>query len=288
MKILLTGAGGQIARALIASVPPGKDLTALSRQQLDIGDERAVQAAVGDYAPDVIINGAAYTAVDRAEQDSAAAYRGNADGPRYLATAALRHGARLLHISTDFVFDGKSSSPYTPDAPTHPLNVYGASKRAGEEQVLRLLPERVLILRTAWIYAAEGGNFLRTMLRLMNANRAVRVVADQVGTPTAARSVAGVLWKLVDRPEYVGVHHWTDAGVASWYDFAVAIAEESSARGLLPRDVSVTPIATAEYPTAARRPTYSVLDKSSLAALGVTATHWRAAVRAVLEELVHA
>jgi dTDP-4-dehydrorhamnose reductase len=288
VKILITGAAGQIARALVASAPPGKTITALSREELDIGDERAVEASVGHLAPDVIINGAAYTAVDRAEKEREAAQRINADGPRYLATAAERHGARLLHLSTDFVFDGNSSKPYTPDSPTQPLNTYGATKRAGEEHVLRLLPGQSIVLRTAWVYAAQGSNFLRSMLRLMSVNRAVRVVADQVGTPTAARSVATILWKLVDHPGYSGIHHWTDAGVASWYDFAVAIAEEAAGRGLLPSDVSVTPIATEEYPTPARRPAYSVLDKRTLASLGTMPVHWRASLRAVLGELPHA
>lgn len=288
MKVLITGAGGQIARALLASAPEGVVITALSHRQLDIADEHAVNATIGEYAPNVIINGAAYTAVDRAESDADAATRINAEGPRNLAAAALRCHARLLHISTDFVFDGSSSSPYRPDSPTQPLNIYGRSKRSGEEHVLKLLPESSVVLRTAWIYAAEGSNFLRTMLRLMAANRAVRVVADQVGTPTAARSVAMVLWKLVEHAEFQGIHHWTDAGVASWYDFAVAIAEEAAARGLLPADVTVTPITTADYPTPARRPSYSVLDKRSLTALGVAAVHWRASLRTVLGEIPHA
>jgi len=285
VKVLITGAGGQVARALTASAPSDKTITALSRQELDIGDERAVGAAVEHYLPDVIINGAAYTAVDRAEKEPDEAQRINAAAPRYLAAAAARHGARLLHISTDFVFDGNSSKPYVPDSPTHPLSTYGASKRAGEEEVLRLLPDRSLVLRTAWVYAAQGHNFLRTMLRLMAANRAVRVVADQVGTPTAARSVATILWRLADCPQYSGIHHWTDAGVASWYDFAVAIAEEGAARGMLPADVDVTPIATEEYPTPARRPAYSVLNRCSLAPLGMTPVHWRANLRVVLGEL---
>ena len=288
MKILITGAGGQIARALLASAPDGMVLIPLSHRELDIADEHAIENSVRDHAPDVIINGAAYTAVDRAETEHDAAMRINAHGPRHLASAALKYGARLLHISTDFVFDGTSSRPYRPDSPTNPLNAYGLTKRAGEELVLQTLPEKSIVLRTAWIYAADGNNFLRTMLRLMAANRAVRVVADQIGTPTAAHSVAAVLWKLVDRPDVRGVHHWTDAGVASWYDFAVAIAEDAAERGLLPAAVTVTPITTEEYPTPARRPSYSVLDKRSLDQLGIVPAHWRTNLRAVLGEIRNA
>jgi len=180
------------------------------------------------HAPDVIVNAAAYTAVDRAESEPELARRVNSDGPRYLALAAREVGARLVHLSTDFVFDGASSIPYPPEAPTNPLNVYGVTKRAGEQAVLEVLPGRSVVLRTSWLYAAEGSNFVRTMLRLMCANGAVRVVADQVGTPTAARSVAQAIWKITERPSVTGIHHWSDAGVASWYDFAVAIAEADS------------------------------------------------------------
>jgi len=183
------------------------------------------------------------------------------------------------------VFDGVASTPYRPESATNPLSVYGVTKLAGERAVLEEYPERSLVLRTAWVYAAEGGNFVRTMLRVMNANATVRVVADQVGTPTAARSLAETIWQLVAKPEITGIHHWTDAGVASWYDFAVAIAEEGGLLGLVPPDVTVTPISTAEYPTPARRPSYSVLDKTSLTSRGLTPLHWRKRLRSVLGEM---
>jgi dTDP-4-dehydrorhamnose reductase len=183
------------------------------------------------------------------------------------------------------VFDGAASVPYRPEAATNPLSVYGATKLAGERAVLEGLPGRSVVLRTAWVYAAEGANFVRTMLRVMKANGTVRVVADQVGTPTAARGLAEAIWQLVAKPEITGIHHWTDAGVASWYDFAVAIAEEGELLGLVPPDVTVTPIATAEYPTPARRPSYSVLDKTSLTSRGLTPLHWRKRLRSVLGEM---
>ena len=285
MKVLLTGAAGQVGRSLAKTALKETQLLAVSHRDLDIADADAVLAYVRAQAPELIINAAAHTAVDRAESEGELAQRVNADGPRYLAAAARAVGARLIHISTDFVFDGKASVPYRPQDPTAPLSVYGRTKLAGEQAVLETLPHRSAIVRTAWVYAAEGNNFVRTMLRVMNANGAVRVVADQVGTPTAADSLAQILWKIAGDPQIAGIHHWTDAGVASWYDFAVAIAEEGAALGLVAPTVTVTPIGTADYPTPARRPSYSVLDKSSLAAHGMVPAHWRRRLRAVLGDM---
>jgi dTDP-4-dehydrorhamnose reductase len=184
------------------------------------------------------------------------------------------------------VFDGLASRPYRTDAPTNPQNEYGRSKRRGEEAIQQVLPDRSVVLRTARVYSAHGNNFVLTMLRLMVSRGHVRVVADQVGTPTAASSLAEVIWALANRPDLKGIHHWTDAGVASWYDFAVAIAEESDAIGLLRGEVRVDPIATEDYPTPAKRPAYSVLDtRSLLSTLSVTARHWRTNLRTVLREI---
>lgn len=285
MKVLITGAGGQVGRALLDAVPDNFEAIACTHADLDVGAGEAVRDLVGRHQPAAIINAAAYTAVDKAESEPDAARRINAEGPGHLALAARECGARLIHISTDFVFDGVASIPYQPDSATSPLSVYGSTKRDGERVVLGALPERSTIVRSAWVYAATGANFVRTMLRIMRANSAVRVVADQVGTPTAARSLAEALWRIAGDPDIRGIHHWTDAGVASWYDFAVAIAEEGAELGLLPPDVAVTPIATSEYPTPARRPPYSVLDKRSLASYGLTPIHWRKRLRAVLKEI---
>lgn len=285
MKVLITGAGGQVGRALLDAVPDNFEAIACTHADLDVGAGEAVRDLVGRHQPTAIINAAAYTAVDKAESEPDAARRINAEGPGHLALAARECGARLIHISTDFVFDGVASIPYQPDSATNPLSVYGSTKRDGERVVLGALPERSTIVRSAWVYAATGANFVRTMLRIMRANSAVRVVADQVGTPTAARSLAEALWRIAGDPDIRGIHHWTDAGVASWYDFAVAIAEEGAELGLLPPDVAVTPIATSEYPTPARRPPYSVLDKRSLASYGLTPIHWRKRLRAVLNEI---
>jgi dTDP-4-dehydrorhamnose reductase len=287
MKALITGAGGQVGRSLLSTAPAGITLLTASHKELDVADEEAVRAYIAARSPDVIISAAAHTAVDRAESETDLARRVNSNGPRHLAMAARETGARLIHISTDFVFDGAASSPYRPDAATNPLSTYGETKLAGEKAVLEVLPGSSVIVRTAWVYAAEGSNFVRTMLRIMNANGAVRVIADQVGTPTAARALAETLWMIAGKPEIHGVHHWTDAGVASWYDFAVAIAEEGAQLELVPDNVVVTPIATADYPTPARRPPYSVLDKSSLTSIGFTPLHWRKRLRGVLQEMKH-
>jgi dTDP-4-dehydrorhamnose reductase len=285
VRVLVTGAGGQLARALLATAPAGIETIACSRAELDIGDQRAVTAALRKHAPDTVINTAAYTAVDRAESEPQLAARANSDGPYFLAHACRSARTRLLHVSTDFVFDGRTSLPYRPEAACRPLNVYGQSKRAGERRVLRALPERSVIVRTSWVYGAVGKNFLHTMLRLMRERGAVRVVTDQVGTPTATRPLAQTLWRIAATDTLSGLHHWTDAGVASWYDFASAIAEEAQQLQLLPRPVTVEPIPSSAYPTPAQRPAFSVLDKSSLTAYGWVPQHWRVRLREVLKEI---
>ncbi|MGH8150558.1 MAG: dTDP-4-dehydrorhamnose reductase [Steroidobacteraceae bacterium] len=288
MRVLVTGVGGQVGRALLEAVPAGAEIIGCTHAELDISDGEVVRECLTRHRPDSVINAAAYTAVDNAESEPGLARRVNTDGPHHLAAAARESGARLIHVSTDFVFDGAASRPYRPEDATNPSSVYGRTKRDGELAVLEALPERSVIVRTAWVYAAAGANFVRTMLRVLGSAGSVRVVADQVGTPTSARSLAEVLWGIAARPDVRGVHHWTDAGVASWYDFAVAIAEEGVRLELLPPSVSVTPITTEEYPTPARRPPYSVLDKRSLTSLGFTPLHWRARLRSVLEELANA
>jgi dTDP-4-dehydrorhamnose reductase len=287
VKVLITGAAGQVGRALLGSVPAQMEVRAFTREQLDIRDVGAVSAVVAAFQPALIINAAAYTAVDKAESEPELALAINAEGPRHLAQAAhTLPGCRLLHISTDYVFDGAATEPHKPSDPTNPLSVYGRTKLLGEGAVLELLRERAVILRTAWVYAAQGKNFLLTMLRLMRARSPVRVVADQHGTPTAADSIARALWAIALRPDIHGILHWTDAGKATWYDFAVAIAEEGRAAGLLSTQVKVTPITTADYPTRAHRPVNSVLDiRESIAQLALTPSPWRVNLRATLAKL---
>lgn len=282
MRVLITGAAGQLGRALLATTPADTHVTGVDLADFDLGDRAAVEAAVAALYPDVIINAAAYTAVDKAESDEQAAFRINRDAVRWLAIAAAKGEARLVHVSTDFVFDGKASRPYAPEAGTAPLGVYGASKLAGEAEALAV---GGLVVRTAWLYSAGGVNFAKTMLRLFNERSKVTVVADQIGTPTSAVSLARAIWGLI-AADAGGIHHFTDAGAGSWYDFAVAIKEEGAALGLCPASVEVAPLRTEDYPTPAARPAYSVLDKTGTwALLGAPARHWREELRAVLKDL---
>jgi dTDP-4-dehydrorhamnose reductase len=285
--VLLTGAAGQVGSAVQASAPLQVELRALTRAQLNINDEAEVHRAISDYQPSLIINAAAYTAVDKAESEPAAALAINADGPRYLARAAETiPGCRLVQLSTDYVFDGAAAEPYRPTDATHPLSVYGRSKLEGERAALGVLAERAVILRTAWVYAATGRNFLLTMLRLMRERAEVRVVNDQFGSPTSAASIATAIWAIALRPAVRGVLHWTDSGRTTWYDFAIAIAAQAQAAGLLTTPVKVTAITTAEYPTAARRPANSVLDtRETVAQLGLSPPGWQSALRVTLSNM---
>jgi dTDP-4-dehydrorhamnose reductase len=285
MKVMVTGAGGQVGRAVIKGAPGTAEVVAVSHGELDIGDAAAVETYVSAARPDVIVNAAAYTAVDRAEAEPGAARRVNAEGPANLARASATMGARLVHLSTDFVFDGHTSKLYEPGDATNPLNVYGVTKLEGEVAVRAALPAAV-VLRTAWVYDASGRNFLLTMLKLMRERGTVRVVADQFGTPTAADSISEAIWAIIARPALTGIHHWTDSGVASWYDFAVAIAEEAASAGKGSSTANIIPIATVDYPTPAKRPRFSVLDKTAtIAALELTPRHWRQNLRQVIGEI---
>jgi dTDP-4-dehydrorhamnose reductase len=286
LKVLITGAGGQLGRELQASAPAEVELHALDRARLDITRAEKVEEIVGELRPDLVINAAAYTAVDRAEEERDQAFAVNADGARCLAAATARRRARLIHVSTDFVFDGAASRPYLPGAAANPQGIYGASKREGEVGVSAATEGKALILRTAWVYSRFGSNFVRTMLRLLAEREELGVVDDQIGSPTWAKGLAIAIWSAARRPAWQGCHHWTDAGVASWYDFAVAIQEEGTALGLLRSSCRVQPISTADFPTAARRPPYSVLDKAATwTELGVVPTHWRRQLRFMLQEV---
>ena len=273
LRVLVTGQQGQLGRALRDRLPPGVEWLQTGAR-LDITDAEAVSAAVAGLKPQLIINAAAYTAVDGAENDAGTAQRVNADGPRLLAAAARDVGARLVQVSTDFVFDGGKGKPYLPGDATSPLGVYGRSKLEGERHVQDLLGDNALILRTAWLYYPQGHNFVKTMLRLMREREEVRVVADQIGTPTHAGGLADAIW-LLQAQGARGIHHWTDAGVASWYDFAQAIRELGRRQEPQASWARLTPIRTSDYPTPAARPACSVLDKAQTwAAVGVP-PHWR-------------
>jgi len=285
VKVLLTGAGGQVGRALRAAAPAEAIVVALTHAQLDITDAEEVRRAVAAHTPQWIVNAAAFTAVDAAESAREKAQALNATAVGHLAQAARSTRARLLHLSTDFVFDGRASKPYEPDAATAPLGAYGATKLDGERQALADGATSIVV-RTSWVYAAYGQNFVRTMLRLMAAKPELRVVCDQIGSPTWATGLAQVLWKMLAIDAAPGIYHWCDAGVASWYDFAVAIQEEAVQRGMLAHAIPVLPIRSAQYPTPALRPSYSVLDPvQTRAVTGAPATHWRMQLRKMLDEL---
>ncbi len=256
-----------------------------TRTDLDIVDERAVVRTLSEVKPDWVVNAAAYTAVDLAEDQPAQAHAVNAAAVAQLARASAQEGCRLLHLSTDFVFDGNTNRAYLPTDKPMPLSVYGASKLAGERHVLDAGLSGI-VLRTSWVYAAVGKNFVLTMLRLMREKDCISVVADQIGAPTWAASAAAAIWGLIGTAAKGGIYHWTDLGVASWYDFAVAIQDEALAKGLLTRNIPITPIPSASYPARARRPTFSVLDTASTrASIDVPVQHWRHNLRTMLDEL---
>ncbi|MEH6488039.1 dTDP-4-dehydrorhamnose reductase [Hyphomonas oceanitis] len=289
--ILVAGRSGQVARALAATpLPAAVKLVALGRPDLDLLDPNSITRAMDRVLPDLVINAAAYTAVDQAETDDANAFALNADGAAHLAKAAAERGAPILHLSTDYVFDGSKSGPYVETDPVAPLGVYGASKLAGEKAVAAANPDH-LILRTAWVYSAVGKNFVKTMLRLADTRDEVGVVADQVGNPTSAADIAWALIAMAQRirsgpAAYVpGVYHMTATGDASWADFAEAIFAASAALG--GPSANVNRIGSSEFPAPVKRPGNSRLDCGRLsAAFGVTLPDWQGSTLACVTELV--
>jgi dTDP-4-dehydrorhamnose reductase len=286
------GAGGQLGRVLMeTSWPAGWRPVGLTRQELDITERDACRRAIAAVAPSLVVNAAAMTAVDGAETEATLAFAVNEAGARNIAHAAVEHRAPLIHLSTDYVFDGTKSAPYVETDGAHPLNVYGRSKRAGEVAVLEASPAH-LVVRSSWIFGARGANFARTMLRLAAERDVLRVVADQRGCPTAAPDLAAALARLAElvvaprgaeRP--AGILHLAGTGVTTWHGFATAILDVARSRrpGLASR---VEPIATADYPTLARRPANSVLDCGKAARFGVSLHRWEEGLRCVLEEIL--
>lgn len=286
MRVLVIGKNGQLAWELGRSIPQGWEVSIFGQDELNICSPDQVKQRIVAADPQVVINCAAYTAVDKAESDSATAYSVNESGVRNLASACREVGSRLLHVSTDFIFDGTASQPYAPGATPNPLGVYGASKYAGEQLVAALLPESSVVVRTSWVYSSHGNNFVKTILRLAKEKPQIGVVADQVGSPTWAKGLAGWLWAVAARSEINGTFHWSDAGVASWYDFAVAIQELGVDKGLLQKAVPINPIPTEAYPVPACRPKYSVLDKRAAEeVVGMKTIHWRQQLSNMLDEL---
>lgn len=302
-RILLTGCTGQLGQELQRTLAPLGEVIGVDRSGMDLSQETTIRQRLVEVKPDLIVNAAAYTAVDKAETETELARAINATAPTVMAQEAQRLGATLIHVSTDYVFDGGKNTPYTEDDVTNPLGIYGRTKLEGEEGIRQTCTNH-LILRTAWVYGTNGKvNFVKTMLRLFAERDEVKVVADQVGSPTWAADLAQAMHTIVCRcanatllsqasqepgqPSLpTGTYHYTNSGVASWYDFAVAIFEEAKPLGFPLKVQKIVPIATADYPTPAKRPAYSVLSgKKITAVLGSHPPHWRQALRQMLVEL---
>jgi len=298
MRVLLTGAAGQLGQALMAARPAGVTVIPSSRgggnghTQLDLADPLACRSLVLEQRPDAVINAGAYTSVDRAEKEPALAQAVNAEAPAAFVEALSKTGGQLLQLSTDFVFNGRQGSPYAPEQHVDPLGVYGVSKAAGESAALELPGGRVL--RTSWVYGPVGRNFCLRMLQLHREKLKIEVVADQVGCPTATHTLAAACWQALKLVGDVGMTplprlmHWSDAGAASWYDFALAIGEVGVELGLLHEAALVRPTTSSDYLTRACRPSYSLLDcTSTRALLDIEPIHWRLALRRVLKSLAY-
>ena len=283
MSTVVIGKSGQLAQelALIDS-----SIVCLGHSDIDLTDYDNVASTLARYKPNKIINAAAYTAVDKAESDQESAYALNCQAVENLAKYAHEHHAHLVHVSTDYVFSGDKGSPYLVDDKYAPIGVYGDSKAKGEQALLNIHADNSCIIRTSWVYSHFGNNFVKTMLRLMAEKPELGVIDDQIGSPTSAKALAHACKKASD-DNIVGVFHFTDAGVASWYDFAVAIQEIGIKYGILLKPIPIKPIPTSAYPTPAKRPSYSVLDKSSLLTAfdGLQPKHWRVELDEVIRKL---
>lgn len=285
MKILVTGAEGQLGmelRRALATIP-GADTVFASHADLDVTDADATAAYVRGGAFSHIVNCAAYTAVDRAEEEKAACKAVNTTAVETLANIAADSDIRLIHLSTDYVFDGAANRPYSESDKPAPINVYGSSKRKGEMALIGLAPDSIII-RTGWLYSPHGHNFVRTMLALAAEGRAPRVVADQVGTPTSAADLADAIAAILAHKAWLpGTYHYAAEGLASWYDFAVAIFEDAGYPDLAAK---IQPIASADYPAAASRPPFAVLAKDKIkATFGIQIPHWRASLRKCIQNI---
>ncbi len=290
MKVLIAGANGQLGYALqqasnVFSDHYALELIALTRAELDLSQVDRIENILDSFLPDAIINAAAYTAVDKAEAEAELAKTINADAVKQIAMWCQRHNKTLIHISTDFVFDGKKSSPYDIADETNPLGVYGRTKQQGEAFALSEC-ETTYVVRTGWVYGEHGANFVKTILRLAGERENLGIVADQVGTPTYALHLAEMIWQLLLQKPQQKLWHFSDAGAASWYDFAVAIVNEAEVLGMLNRKPMIKPIVTSDYPTPAPRPAFSVLNKKNTwGDLNIAPVHWQAALVKMLTAL---
>lgn len=287
MKVLIIGRNGQLAKELKVNKPDNIDILCLGRNEVDITKLDEIRTKIEEIMPEVVINASAYTAVDKAESDKEMAFSINEHAVRNLAQVCKNIGCKFLHVSTDFIFDGTSNTAYEIDSLPNPKSVYGASKLGGELAIKKYYPEGSSIIRTSWLYSTFGNNFVKSMLKLMNDKQELGIVVDQIGCPTYAKGLAAFLWQLAVIEETELVYHWSDSGVASWYDFAVAIQELAVDKGLLKYEIPIHPIRTSGYPTPAKRPAFSVLDKSNAEAVSnLDAIHWRRQLSSMLDEFL--
>lgn len=284
MKILLTGANGQLGRCFQDRLPTGWQVWATDAAELDITDRQAVLDAVKAYQPDAIVNAAAYTAVDKAENEPELAALINKTGPENLAVAGKQYGARLVHVSTDYVFDGSATQPYVETDKTNPLGVYGKTKLDGEIAVADVLPQAIIV-RTAWVFSEYGNNFVKTMLRLGKERETLNVVADQRGCPTYAGDIAQAIIDLLTKGVAGGVYHFCGDEEVSWYEFTKEIFSEAIKQGIITKGPRVEAITTAQYPTPARRPAYSTLNCQKLIKQGVVKSDWKTALKDILKDI---
>lgn len=281
MTIIVIGKSGQLAWELAQLSRPSQAIVCLGRDDVDLQNVSALVNILKQYDAEGVINASAYTAVDKAESDIENAYLLNTKAVGHIAQACKHLDVPFIHISTDFVFHGDKGLPYSPGDAINPLGVYGMSKAQGEQLIADIYPQRSAIIRTSWVYSTHGNNFVKTMLNLMATKPELGVISDQIGTPTYAKGLAKACIASITQ-QVIGVHHYTDTGVASWFDFAVAIQNIALELGLLDKKIAIKPITTAQYPTPAKRPHYSVLDKSSLinALPELSLMHWQ-------EQLTH-
>ena len=287
MRVFLTGAAGQVGKcfqSLVNKNYPNVTLLATDRNQLDITDESAVEAIIAVFKPDVIINAAAYTAVDRAESERQLAFAVNAQAVGHLARAAKKHHVHLIHISTDYVFSAEAYTPIKEDHPCQPQNIYGLSKLAGESEAMAC--PHATIIRTSWVFSEFGNNFLKTMLRLADTHPTINVVADQIGCPTYAGDIASLLMKIIFSPEKPqGIYHYCGSGAVSWYDFARVILEQAWSDKMIAVKPALNAITTEHYQTPAKRPLYSVLNTGKISVSGFPPEPWLKSVPVVLAQL---
>ncbi len=290
MKILLTGGSGQLGQEIIKYKPKGVEIFNPSRNILDLSDYMACKKIVEDHKPDWVVNCGAYTQVEEAEKNIQLSHKINSYAPAAFTEAINRLNSNLLHISTDFVFDGNQNFPYSENQNTNPISQYGASKALGEELIKNKIVdiEKATILRTSWLISPRGKNFILTMLKLHSEKDILKVVSDQIGCPTSAGDLAKVCWKIIKlkkKKKLPFILHWCDAGVTSWFDIAVAVGEIAKELDLNKKEAIIFPINTSEYPTSAKRPKYSILNtRKTSQLLEVQPNHWRKNLRNILIE----